>query len=76
MPAPWFDPRHNGRGHWEPTPKPDRVAEAVDLIVFVLFLTIALTVFLGVVALGRAAMCSAYDNGLRYCPGYSADGAR
>lgn len=69
--APWYSPRHDGQGHWKPTPRANPVATVVDVAVFTIALTLALTVLIALVAIGRTAMCSAYDNAISYCPGYT-----
>jgi hypothetical protein len=72
MSAPWYDPRHDGQGHWRPTPKPSKVAAIVDLLVFTLALTIFFVLMAGLYVVARNGLCAVYDNGLRNCPGYHA----
>jgi hypothetical protein len=65
----WWRPSDRP-GSWKPTPVPGRVTQAVDLIAFVLALTIAVTAFLGLVMVGRAGMCHLYAHradGPSYC---------
>lgn len=69
--APWYDPRHQGQGHWKPTPKPSKVAAVLDVAVFTIALTAALVLLAGLYVVARNGLCAVYDDALRNCPGYS-----
>lgn len=68
--TPWLDPR-GGQGSWEPTPQ--HRSSVTDLAVFLIACGIGTVIFLGVLVVGRAAVCAANDQALVYCPGYVAE---
>jgi hypothetical protein len=77
MSAPaWYDPRHNGQGHWKPTPKPSKVRTVLDIAVFTIALTGFLVLMAGLYVVARTGLCAVYDDGLRNCPGYVAEQSR
>lgn len=68
----WTTPR-DGAGIWTETPAHDTPRSVATAFVACLA---GLVLMAGLVTAGRALMCRAYDDGLRYCPGYSTGEAK
>lgn len=66
----WADPRHDGAGTWKHTAS--HASTFTDLLTAFIACLLGLTLLVGLVVAGRAGMCRAYDDQLRYCPGYEA----
>lgn len=77
MSAPaWYDPRHDGRGHWKPTAEASKVTTVLDVAVFTIAITIFLVLMSGLYVVARTGLCAVYDDTLRNCPGYVAEQSR
>lgn len=70
----WADPRRGGAGTWRHT-APHAPSLRFSPVAFLACL-IGLTLFIGLVAVGRAGMCDWYDNQLQYCSGYATETPR